>query len=139
MRQFTVGLLFLLGFPAAMAAQQGAGAKVEITIANEPWTLAFDVKDFSIKENGVQPDGRVYLLAENQKNMVTLSVYLERVQGAATASDCQATQKARLDEKVDYKAGCRHGDCRVHDPGIQRRAHTAAKPLRLFAEGRRLC
>jgi hypothetical protein len=103
MRQFTVGLLFLLGFPAAMAAQQGAGAKVEITIANEPWTLAFDVKDFSIKENGVQPDGRVYLLAENQKNMVTLSAYLERVQGAATASDCQATQKARLDEKVDYK------------------------------------
>lgn len=95
-------VLLSFGFCTAISAQRSA-PRLEVTMVNEPWTLAFDVKDFSIKENRVQPDGRVYLLAENQKNMVTLSVYLERVQGTATASDCQATQKARLDEKVDYK------------------------------------
>jgi hypothetical protein len=35
--------------------------------------------------------------------MVTMSVYLERVQGTATALDCQATQKGRLGEKVNCK------------------------------------
>lgn len=103
-RQLAVGLLFLsLGLPITMSAQKGNGAKLEVTIADESWTLAFDVKNFSIKENRVQPDGRVYLLAENGKTMVTMSVYLERVQGTATASNCQATQKARLNEKVGYE------------------------------------
>lgn len=104
-RQLPFKLLFLLllGFPTAMSAQTANGAKLGVTMVNEPWTLDFDIKDFSVKENRVQPDGRVYLLAENEKTMVLISVYLERVQGIATASDCQATQKARLDEKVEYR------------------------------------
>jgi hypothetical protein len=103
-RQRAVGLLLLsIGFCTAISAQKGGAPKLEIAMANEPWTLAFEVNDFSIKENRLEPDGRVYLLAENEKTMVTMSVYLERVPGAATASDCQTTQKARLDEKVDYK------------------------------------
>ena len=102
-RQRLVGLLLLcLGFAPLICAQKVNAPKLEVTMANEAWTLAFDAKDFSVKANGPQPDGRVYLLAQNDKIMVTLSVYLERVQGTATASDCQDIQKARLDQKVDY-------------------------------------
>jgi CRISPR/Cas system-associated protein endoribonuclease Cas2 len=105
-RHDIIGLIFLLlflGFSTAALAQKANGAKLEVTMVNEPWTVGFDIKDFSVKENRLQPDGRVYLLAENEKTMVTLSVYLERVQGSASASGCQETQKARLDEKVEYR------------------------------------
>src|SRR6202049_3589965 len=96
-RHGIIGLIFLLflGFSTAAWAQTANGAKLGVTMVNEPWTLGFDMKDFSVKENRVQPDGRVYLLAENEKTMVMLSVYLERVQGSASASGCQETQKAR--------------------------------------------
>jgi hypothetical protein len=80
MRQWpAVGLLFFvsLGFSTVICAQEENAPKLGVTMANEPWTLAFDVKGFSIKVNALQSDGRVYLLAENQKTNVTLSVYLK--------------------------------------------------------------
>ena len=93
-----------LGISIEVWAQQKVGAPmVSVTFADEPWTLAFDVKDFAVKTNGLQPDGRAYLLAENQKANITLSVYLEKVSGTATAADCTENQKRRLEEKVEYK------------------------------------
>ena len=100
-----VGLAgMFLGVFTLMWAQEPKGVpKVGITLASEPWILVFDAKDFDVKSNELQPDGRAYLLAENQKTNVTLSVYLERVSGAATEMDCDESQKQRLDEKVEYK------------------------------------
>ncbi len=106
MRGFTAALLAVLalGISAIVSAQQDAGApKVSVTLVSEPWILAFDVKDFAVKTNELQPDGRAYLLAENQKTSITLSVYLERVPGIATSADCAEIQKKRVEEKVDYK------------------------------------
>ena len=101
----TAGLaLSILGISTFLWSQGPKGApKVGITLANEPWILAFDAKDFAIKNSELQPDGRAYLLAENQKTNVTLSVTLERVSGAATEADCDENQKQRLNEKVEYK------------------------------------
>ena len=96
-------VLFLGVFTIMWAQQPKNVPKVSITLANEPWILAFDAKDFAVKNNELQPDGRAYLLAENQKTSVTLSVYLERVSGAATETDCDESQKQRLGEKVEYK------------------------------------
>jgi hypothetical protein len=93
--------VLLLGVSTFMWAQ--GAPKVGITLANEPWILAFDARDFVVKTNELQPDGRAYLLAENQKTNVTVSVNLERVSGAATEADCDETQKQRLNEKVDYR------------------------------------
>jgi hypothetical protein len=105
MRGFaTVGLALLaLGFSTEMSAQQPSAPNVSVTLANEPWILVLNLKDFAVKTNGPQPDGRVYLLAENQKTNVTLSVYLEKVKGQATAADCAENQKQRLEGKVAYK------------------------------------
>jgi hypothetical protein len=101
----TAGLtvLFLGVFTLVQAQEPKGGPKVGITFANEPWILAFDAKDFAVKQNELQSDGRAYLLAENQKTNVTLSVYLERVPGTANETDCDDTQKQRLDQKVEFK------------------------------------
>jgi hypothetical protein len=101
----TAGLaaLFVGVFTLVWAQEPKGGPKVGITFANEPWILAFDAKDFAVKQNELQSDGRAYLLAENQKTNVTLSVYLERVPGAATETDCDENQKQRLDQKVEFK------------------------------------
>ena len=94
----------ILGVFTYMWAQQSKGAsKVSITLANESWVLVFDAKDFAVKINEIQPDGRAYLLAENQKTNVTLSVTLEKVSGSASEADCDETQKQRLSQKADYK------------------------------------
>jgi hypothetical protein len=98
-----VVVLFLGIFTFMWAQGPNGTPKVSITLANEPWVLAFEAKDFAVKNNELQPDGRAYLLAENQKTNVTLSVYLERVAGAATETDCDESQKQRLEEKVEYK------------------------------------
>ena len=95
--------LFLGTFTLVWAQGPKGAPKVGITLASEPWILAFDAKDFAVKTNELQPDGRAYLIAENQKTDVTLSVYLEKVSGAATETDCDSSQKQRLGEKVDYK------------------------------------
>ena len=106
MREWTrVGLaVLLMGLFSLMWAQQPKSApKLAVTLASEPWILAFGAKDFAVQKNELQPDGRAYLLAENQKTNVTLSVYLEKVSGAATEADCDETQKQRLAENVEYK------------------------------------
>lgn len=97
-------LVPILGVFTYMWAQQSKGAsKVSTTLGNESWILVFDAKDFAVKINEIQPDGRAYLLAENQKTNVTLSVTLEKVSGSANEGDCDETQKQRLSQKVDYK------------------------------------
>jgi hypothetical protein len=100
-----VGLtVLLMGLFSLMWAQQPKTVpKLSITLASEPWILAFEAKDFAVDKNELQPDGRAYLLAENQKTNITLSVYLEKVSGTATEGDCDETQKQRLAEDVEYK------------------------------------
>jgi len=77
--------------------------RLSITFPDEPWILTFDAMDFAVQKNELQPDGRAYLLAENQTTTITLSVYLARVSGSATEADCDKTQKQRLEEKAEFK------------------------------------
>src|SRR5882757_455364 len=97
------GLAVLLLGMFLRAQEPKAGPKLAISFSNEPWILAFDAKDFAVDKNELQPDGRAYLLAENRKTNVTLSVYLERVPGAAMESDCDENQKQRLNQKAEFK------------------------------------
>ena len=97
-------VLFASGFLVTPKAYpQATLPKINVSLANEPWILGFDVKDFSVKTNELQPDGRAYLRAENQKANIGLSVYLEKVEGQATAAGCAENQKRHLNEKADYK------------------------------------
>jgi hypothetical protein len=104
MRAWLIGGLAVLLLGMFVRAQEPKGGpKLGISFSSEPWILAFDAKDFAVDKNELQPDGRAYLLAENRKTNVTLSVYLERVPGAAMESDCDENQKQRLNQKAEFK------------------------------------
>lgn len=94
---------FFFGCAVTILAQSPSGSALQVTPPDEPWALALSVKDFKVEKNGSQPDGRVYLLATNNKTNVTLSVTLEKVEGDASLSDCRETQKERVEQPADYK------------------------------------
>ena len=97
--------LLILGTPKIGQArpQQTATPTIEVGIPGETWSLVFDAPGYKVNRKDLRPDGRVYLLAENQSTGVTLSVNLERVSGEARTDDCKRTQSERLAQKVDYK------------------------------------
>ena len=74
-----------------------------VGLPGEPWTFVFDAPGYKVETNGLQPDGRAYLLAENHSTGVAISVYLEKVSGVATADDCKKTQNDRVAQKANYK------------------------------------
>jgi tetratricopeptide (TPR) repeat protein len=98
-----LGLVFWYGLAAGQTSQQASNPNLSIGFPGEPWTLVFDAAGFKVNTNGLQPDGRAYLEAENQSTQVTLSVFLEKVPGAATDDGCKENQKARLAQKVSYE------------------------------------
>jgi tetratricopeptide (TPR) repeat protein len=100
---FGLILVLLCCTAAAHAARQGTASPLSMNFPGEPWALAVDAPGFKVSKNGMQPDGRDYLLASNPATNVELSIVLEKVQGAATADDCERNQKARLAQKVPYE------------------------------------
>jgi hypothetical protein len=96
-------VVFLAGTSTLLRAQNASGPALQISMPDEPWTLAFSARDFKTEMNGLQPDGRMYLLATSKKTNVELSVFLEKVNGEATLADCQNNQKERAEQKADYK------------------------------------
>jgi tetratricopeptide (TPR) repeat protein len=86
----------------AQVAKQG-DQKIELGLPGEPWRLNFDVDGFKTSSNGMKPDGRAYLMAENQSTKVVLSVFLEKVSGQATSEDCKRNQQARLAQNGGFK------------------------------------
>ena len=97
--------LLALGTPRSGQAQpqQTATGAIGVGLPGETWTLVFDTPGYKVNSNSLQPDGRAYLLAENQSTGVTLSVTLEKVSGQATSEDCKKTQNERLVQKADYR------------------------------------
>jgi hypothetical protein len=104
MRRMIAVALTFLGMSAIAWAQDDYGGQLGITLPGEPWTLGFDMKDFKqLKANRLEADGRWHMLAENRKAKLTLTVYLERVEGKATAAGCKEIQNRHSEENLDDK------------------------------------
>lgn len=88
---------------AAQAPQQPTNPEIEVGFPAKPWVLQFNVTGFKVKTNGVQPDGRAYLIAENPSLHLILSVFLEKTSRQATDDGCKKNQKSRLAQNADYK------------------------------------
>jgi len=87
---------------AAQVSQRPTNPEIEVGFPAKPWVLEFDVTGFKVKANGVQPDGRAYLVAENPSLHMVLSVFLEKASRPAT-DGCKKNQKIRLAQNADYK------------------------------------
>jgi hypothetical protein len=101
--------LILSGAPRATLAQATNSDAITMDAFGKPWKLLIDSPGFQVKkpvsktiDNGVQPDGRVYLLAQNATTKVNLSVFLEKVRGKATVDGCKKAQQHRLTQNVPY-------------------------------------
>jgi tetratricopeptide (TPR) repeat protein len=98
-----LALLCWDNFAAAQESQQLTNPKIEVGFPAKAWALQFDEAGFKVKANGVQPDGRAYLIAENQSLHLVLSVFLEKGSHQATDDGCKKNQKTRLAQNADYK------------------------------------
>lgn len=96
-------LTCLATLASAQAGQQASAQQLSMSFPGEPWTLTFDAPGFKVAKNEMQPDGRVYLLANDQATNIELSVFLEKVSGGATADGCEQNEKARLAQNVPYE------------------------------------
>jgi hypothetical protein len=88
---------------AAQVKQQADRPRIVMWLPNKGWTLVFDAPGYKIGVDGLQPDGRNYFLAANKSTEVTISVYLEKVLGKATADGCKHNREQRPAQNSGYK------------------------------------
>lgn len=89
--------LFLLipGSAIALHGQTPTSDRLSVSLPGKPWALQVDVQGFKVKVDETKPDGKKYLLAENEGTGVTLSITMEQVGGRATLDDCWKVMRER--------------------------------------------
>ncbi|SRR5258706_7751137 len=80
----------------ALQAQKANDKSVlNVSLPEKSWALQIDVPSFVVKVDESKSSRRRYLLAENTRTGVTLSVTLEQVRGSATLDDCRKVFRQR--------------------------------------------
>jgi len=77
-----------------------ATQRFDIWLPGKSWALELDGNGFATLDNEIQPDGRRYFLAENAKNRMVVSVFLEAAKAPVQPEDC----KHSLEEKAKSNA-----------------------------------
>ncbi|HYN14677.1 MAG TPA: hypothetical protein VES66_02685, partial [Terriglobales bacterium] len=65
-----------------VAHAQSPVDKLQVAFPGKTWSVVINSSGFVAKVNGMQKDGRQYLMATNDKTGMNLSVSLERGSGA---------------------------------------------------------
>ncbi len=90
-----LSLSLFLNF-ALRAQDVPASANLSVWLPGKPWALEIAGAGFTTQANEIQPDGRRYFLAENQKTHIIVSVFLEPSKAPIQPGEC----KRSLEEKV---------------------------------------
>jgi tetratricopeptide (TPR) repeat protein len=85
------------------SAGSDAGRAV-VSIPGKSWGVQMSLPGFKVKSNGLQQDGRAYLLAENDKTGVTVSVTLEHGAAAQPSMGCKEDMQARVADTPQKRA-----------------------------------
>ena len=88
--------LFGLMVVTPATAQSNPAYPLVIGFPDGKLHVSIDLSGFAVEQNGVQPDGRYYLMANQVSPGRVLSIYLERVPGSADLNGCRESiqQKA---------------------------------------------
>lgn len=78
------------------AAQQPKPLRGRLSLAAKDWGVLLDLPRFAVKSVETKPDGRRYMVAENDATNVVVSLTLEAVKPGAHASSCRES----LEEKT---------------------------------------
>src|SRR5215472_15018492 len=83
--------------PTAMqGTQQPKPLRGRLSLAAKDWGVLLDLPGFTVKIVETKPDGRRYMVAENETTNVVVSLTLEAVKAGARASSCRKS----LEEKT---------------------------------------
>ena len=98
MRRILACSIFFCGLIVSIVAvAQTPADKLEVAYPGKTWTVVINSSGFVTKVNGMQKNGRQYLLATNDKSGMELSVSLERTSSPADVSTCPAYLRKRVD------------------------------------------
>lgn len=93
-------LIAVTGCPILAGAQKPAPSadtgRTVVSLPDKQWGVQIDLSGFAVKSNGVQQDGRSYLLAENDKTHVTVSATLEKGDSGQPSTGCKEIMQARV-------------------------------------------
>lgn len=101
------------GIPFYFSAKEDVTRNFEIPVTQQPkplrgrlslpskdWGVALELPGFTVKSVETKPDGRRYMIAENETTSVVVSIALEDMKSGARVSSCRQS----LDEKTKIKA-----------------------------------
>ncbi len=96
MKKFKVMIttcLVLLIAASTFAQDVPGPEKFSIWLPSKAWSLELQAPGYVLKRNEIQPDGRRYFLAENEKTHMIASVFLENMKGSVAPGECQRSLK----------------------------------------------
>jgi tetratricopeptide (TPR) repeat protein len=94
-------------------AQSQQNSALSASFPGKGWAIQIPTSGFKVEVNELQADGRNYLLATNEKNGVTISVFMERSAQNATAEECHDSTSKRAQQAASEK----FPDMSIHDVG----------------------
>lgn len=90
--------LLTAAFPlSAQSVQEKPKDGLNISFPGRNWEVTVDAPGFAVELDGPKPDGRQYLLANNSKTGLVLSLTLEKTNGPADPSTCPGYLKKRAE------------------------------------------
>jgi len=98
MKKWFSVVVALLCYSMALSLQSAAEpSELQVRFPGKQWVVVIDAPGFAIEQNTTKLDGRQYLLANNHKTGLILSVTLERSPGGADPKTCPAFLQKRVD------------------------------------------
>lgn len=96
-----------LGFGVILVLTTSANSQqnssLNVSLPGKTWAIQIPAAGFKVETDEIQPDGRKYLLASNEKNGVTISVMLEQGGQTATAEECHDSMSRRAQQAASEK------------------------------------
>lgn len=90
MKSALFGILVYAALPVSASLAEQPRQIAIVALIEKPWAVSLDITDYTVRVDGVTPDGRRYFFATHAATSMTLSVTLERVSGQATVQECLA-------------------------------------------------
>jgi hypothetical protein len=95
-------VLFVATTSAAIAQDSKSQQSLSISMPGKSWSLVVDAPGFAVESQGRKPDGREYLLANNAKNKVVLSITLEESPKGADPKSCPGYLHGRAQSLASF-------------------------------------
>ena len=133
---FAPFLLALFVFSVNSQAQQAQPLRGRLSLPDKSWGVAVELPGFTLKTVETKPDGRRYMLAENEKAGFSVSLTLEHVAENGSGNSCRASLESRSKNpafKVQDVRFSKSGDFEVMQYRIPSAAGMPVNQQNLFA------